>query len=169
MKRIFAAGALMSALIGASCALVACGDDVAPKAPAATENASPPVAASVEDVTVANVEMGSATPAAPNAPDFAVLYPEATLVGPATLARGPSGPGGILEFTTPDQPDAVVSFYRAHAEASGLTTIASMNQGGASAYSAGDGASGAGKLLSVVASPGEDGLTNVQLNWSAGR
>lgn len=169
MKRIFAVGALMSALIGMSGTLVACSDDAAPNAPAATENASSAVASAVEDVPVANAEMGAATPAAPDAPEFAVLYPEATLVGPVTLARGPSGPGGILEFTTPDQPDAVVAFYRSHAEASGLTTIASMNQGGASAYSAGDGASGAGKLLSVVASPSEDGLTNVQLNWSAGR
>lgn len=169
MKRIFAAGALMSALIGVSGTLVACSDDVAPKAPASIESAASADAPAVANAPAVKSELAAAAPAAPDAPDFAVLYPEATPLRPATLARGPSGPGGILEFTTPDQPEAVVTFYRAHAEASGLTTIASMNQGGASAYSAGDGASGAGKLLSVVASPGEDGLTNVQLNWSAGR
>lgn len=169
MKRIFAAGASMAALIGVSGALVACGNDGASEAPAASESVAPAAAAAVENIPAAKAGVAAATPAAPDAPAFAVIYPEATLVSPATLARGPSGPGGILEFTTQDQPDAVVAFYRSHAEASGLTTIASMNQGGASAYSAGDGASGAGKLLSVVAAPGKDGLTNVQMNWSAGR
>lgn len=169
MKRIFAVGVLMSTLIGASVMLAACGDDAPTKAPADVGIAAPADAPGTPVAPRADANMASAEPAAPDAPAFAVLYPNATLLGPATLARSPSGPGGILEFTTPDTPEAVVSFYRARAEASGLNTIASMNQGGASAYSAGDGANGAGKLLSVVASPGEDGLTNVQLDWSAGR
>ena len=169
MKRIFAVGALMSTLIGASVMLAACGDDAPTQAPANVEGAAPADTPESVDDTGADAGVVNAEPAAPDAPAFAVLYPNATLVGPATLARGPSGPGGILQFTTPDTPEAVVNFYRARAEASGLNTIASMNQGGASAYSAGDGANGAGKLLSVVASPGEDGLTNVQLDWSSGR
>lgn len=169
MKRTVVVGALMSILIGIGATLVACDDDVALKAPDARENAALTTPPAAEDVPAAKVELAAAAPASADAPEFAVLYPEAKPLRPATLARGPSGPGGILEFTTPDSPETVVTFYRAHAEASGLTTIASMNQGGASAYSAGDGANGAGKLLSVVASPGEDGLTNVQMNWSAGQ
>ena len=163
MKRIFAGSAVLAAL-----ALAACGGDAEPKAPEAAEPSSPPAAISeADEPAVAPVE--SATPAAPNAPEFAVLYPDATPVGPATMARGPTGPGGILTFTTDAQPEAVVAFYRERAESSGLKTIASMNQGGARAYSAGDGANGAGKLLSVVATPGEEGPTNVQLSWTAGR
>ncbi|WP_374598603.1 hypothetical protein [Brevundimonas sp.] len=169
MKRIFAVGVLMSTLIGAGGILAACGDDAPSKAPANVEVAAPADTPRAPGATEADAAGVNAQLAAPDAPAFAVLYPDATLLGPATLARGPSGPGGILEFTTSDTPEAVVSFYRARAEASGLNTIASMNQGGASAYSAGDGANGAGKLLSVVASPGEDGLTNVQLDWSSGR
>ncbi|WP_296170890.1 hypothetical protein [uncultured Brevundimonas sp.] len=169
MKRIFAVGVLMSALIGAGGILAACGDDAPSKAPANVEVAASADTPGSAGAAKAGTDVVSAQPAAPDAPAFAVLYPDATPLGPATLARGPSGPGGILQFTTPDTPEAVVSFYRARAEASGLNTIASMNQGGASAYSAGDGANGAGKLLSVVASPGEGGLTNVQLDWSSGR
>lgn len=169
MKRIFAVGALMSTVVGAGGMLAACGDDAPTKAPVDVEAAATVDTFGSNGAAGAGADVVTAQPAAPDAPAFAVLYPNATLVGPATLARGPSGPGGILEFTTPDTPEAVVNFYRARAEASGLNTIASMNQGGASAYSAGDGTNGAGKLLSVVASPGEDGLTNVQLDWSSGR
>lgn len=162
MKRIFAGSAVLAAL-----AVTACGEDAEPKAAAAVE-ASSSVATVVETDTPPAGAVESATPAAPNAPDFAVLYPDATPVGPATLARGPSGPGGIMTFTTPADPDAVVSFYRERAEAAGLATIASMNQGGTRAYSAGDGTSG-GKLLRIIATPTEDGPTNVQLDWTAGR
>lgn len=169
MKRILAVGVLMSTLIGAGGMLAACGDDAPTKAPANVEGAAAADTPGSAGAAQAGNDVVAAQPAAPDAPAFAVLYPDATLIGPATVARGPNGPGGILQFTTPDTPEAVVNFYRARAEASGLNTIASMNQGGASAYSAGDGANGAGKLLSVVASPGEDGLTNVQLDWSSGR
>lgn len=170
MKRIIAGGASVAALMAVGLVLVACGGDAEPEAPAAAEAAVSVDAPAVADAPSAAASTNAGTvPAAPDAPDYAVLYPEATPVGPATVARGPSGPGGIATFTTPATPDAVVAFYRQRAEAAGLVTIASMNQGGASAYSAGDGASGTGKLLSVVATPGEDGPTNVQLSWTAGR
>ena len=158
MKRIFAGSAVLAAL-----AVTACGGDAEPKAPAADapSPATTPVTATPEAVV-------EPTPAASNAPDFAVLYPGATPVGPATVARGPAGPGGIMTFTTPAEPDAVVAFYRERAEAAGLATIASMNQGGTRAYSAGDGTS-SGKLLRVIATPTEGGPTNVQLDWTAGR
>lgn len=169
MKRIFVAGAVATALVVVCGALAACGGDNEPKAPAASETAAPAAAPEAVEAAPATNAVVTATPAAPNAPDFAVLYPDATPVGPATMARGPVGAGGILTFTTEADPDAVVAFYRERAEATGLVTIASMNQGGARAYSAGDGANGTGKLLSVVATPGEGGPTNVQLSWTAGR
>ena len=169
MKRIIAGGASAAALMAVGLVLVACGGDAEPEAPAAVEASAPVDAPAVADAPAAASTNAGAVPAAPDAPDYAVLYPEATPMGPATVARGPSGPGGIATFTTPATPDAVVTFYRQRAEAAGLVTIASMTQGGASAYSAGDGASGTGKLLSVVATPGEDGPTNVQLSWTAGR
>ncbi|TPW02178.1 MAG: hypothetical protein FD125_2183, partial [bacterium] len=108
------------------------------------------------------------TPAAPGAPAFAVVYPGGTVEGPATVARGPDGPGGILSFTTEAAPDAVIDFYRQRAESAGLASVMAMNTGDARAYGAAA-SDGSGKLLRVVATPVEDGPTSVQLDWTAGR
>ena len=85
------------------------------------------------------------------------------------MAQGPSGPGGIVQFTTDADPEAVIAFYRQRAEAAGLKQINSMNRGDAQAYSAGDGATGRGQLLQVIATPVEGGPTDVQLDWTTGR
>lgn len=107
------------------------------------------------------------TAAADGAPDFAALYPGATTDAPATTATGPSGPGGMITFTTDAAPDAVVAFYRQRAESAGLSPVMAMNQGEARAYSAA-GQTPNGPSVQVVASPGEGGVTSVQLTWSAG-
>ena len=166
MKRMRAAAALAAAM-----AMTGCGQAAADKAPSADAGAE-----AVDTSAVIAAPDARATPAAPavlpaapGAPAFAVLYPGGSVDGPATMAQSPAGPGGILTFTTDASPDTVVAFYRQRAEAAGLTTIASMSQSGASAYSAGDGAAGQGKLLSVVATPVDDGPTSVQLSWAAGR
>ena len=106
--------------------------------------------------------------AAPGAPAFAVLYPGAAVEEPATTAVGPDGEGGLVTFATDAAPDAVVAFYRQHAEAAGLTSVMGMNQGDARAYGAA-GAQPNGASLQVVASPGETDRTSVQLTWNAGR
>ena len=85
------------------------------------------------------------------------------------MAQGPSGPGGIVQFTTDADPEAVIAFYRQRAEAAGLKQINSMNRGDAQAYSAGDGATGRGQLLQVIATRVEGGPTDVQLDWTTGR
>ena len=64
-------------------------------------------------------------------------------------------------------PDAVVAFYRQRAEAAGLAPVMAMNQGEARAYGAAARTAN-GATMQVVASPGEGGLTSVQLTWSAG-
>lgn len=170
MKRMRAAAALAAAM-----AMTGCGQAAADKAPSADAGAeavdtSAVIAApDARAPSAATPVAPAARPAAPDAPVFAVVYPGGSVDGPATMAQSPAGPGGILTFTTDASPDTVVAFYRQRAEAAGLTTIASMSQSGASAYSAGDGAAGQGKLLSVVATPVDDGPTSVQLSWAAGR
>ena len=167
MKRGLSVAAGMAALTAASL-LAGCGEG----GKAAEKGVSPPVetsAGTVERTTTTPVATGPATPAANGAPSFAVVYPGGELDAPATLAQSPTGPGGILTFTTTAAPDAVVDFYKQRAEAAGLQAINAMNQGEARAYSAGDGVDGRGQLLSVVASPLEGGPTSVQLSWSAGR
>ena len=156
-----------AAALGAGvCLLVGC-SRAAPEAEADAPPAETPAAAAEGAATPAAAS--AVQPVAPDAPDFAVVYPGGEPQGPPTLAMGPAGPGGILVFTTADTPDKVIEFYRGHAETHGLASIINMTQDGAKAYSAGDGAQGRGQLLSVVATPIEGGGTSVQLDWSAGR
>lgn len=108
-----------------------------------------------------------ARPAAPGAPIYAAIYPGGALDGAPLVASGPDGDGGVVTFTTPASPDAVVEFYKDRAEGAGLTSIMGMNQGDARAYGAAGEA--AGESLQVVASPGEEGETSVQLTWSQGQ
>ncbi|MGV8928704.1 MAG: hypothetical protein ACOH1E_03030 [Brevundimonas sp.] len=162
MKRTLAAATLTATMAIAGCSPPAEDAPAAAEAVAATA-AAPPVAE-----TPAAKPAAPAGLAAPGAPVFAVVYPGATPSGPVTVARGPDGPGGILSFTTEAEPDAVVDFYRARAEAAGLSSVMAMNTGAARAYGAAA-IDGSGKVLRVVATPTEDGPTNVQLDWTAGR
>lgn len=98
-------------------------------------------------------------------PQFAEVYPDAEVEGEPLTAGGAAGPGGMVTFVTDAQPDAVIAFYRERAEAAGLATMMSLNQGAARAYGAQKQATGAS--VNVVAAPSED-RTSVQLTWSAG-
>lgn len=101
------------------------------------------------------------------APDFAAIYPGGMIEAPPTVAGGPAGPGGIVSFTTEAKPDAVIGFYKQRAEAAGLASVMSMNQGDSQAYGAAEVTNGA--TLQVVATALEDAPTAVQLTWSAGQ
>lgn len=164
MKRMFAAAALTATLAAAGCGQSPAQDAVA-SADAAVDAGTP--AASEGALPAAVAPAGAARPAAPGAPAFAVVYPGGTVSGPATVAQGPDGPGGILSFTTDAPPETVIAFYRRHAEAAGLASVMAMNQGEARAYGAAAD-DGSGKLLRVVATPVENGPTSVQLDWTAG-
>lgn len=164
MKRMLAVAGLATAMTVIGCQKA---DEAEPveavaAAEAATDAAAAPLPAAV--APAARVE-----PAAPGAPAFAVLYPGATPKGPPVAGQSPAGPGGMLEFTTNASPDEVVAFYRQRAEAAGLKSINALNRDDARAYAAGDGADGSGKLLNVIATPVEDGPTDVLLTWSNGR
>ncbi len=135
---------------------------------AATEAGSPAAADPTPPVPAdALTPLAAAEPLAAGAPVFAVLYPGGAVQGEPTTAEGPAGPGGLVTFTTDDNPDAVVAFYRQRAEAAGLASVMSMNQGNARAYGAARTAGGA--RVEVVAAPVETGQTSVQLTWSAGK
>ncbi|WP_313472895.1 hypothetical protein [Brevundimonas sp.] len=165
MKRSVAAVA-----VALSVGLVGCDE----RSQAAPETSlSPPADAPAEIAPVAasapaaDVEAAPAPASIDGAPAFAALYPGAQTDGPATVANGPTGPGGLITFTTDAGPDAVVAFYKQRAEAAGLAPVMAMNQGEARAYGAAARTTN-GATLQVVASPGEGGLTSVQLTWSAG-
>jgi hypothetical protein len=80
------------------------------------------------------------------------------------VAAGPDGPGGLATYLTSADPEAVIEFHRSQAERAGLSSVMAMNQGDARAY----GAAKAQSSLQVVAAPTPDGMTSVQLSWSAG-
>ena len=116
--------------------------------------------------TPAAVAVPSGAAAAEGAPAFAVIYPGGRIDTPVTTASGASGPGGLVTYTTDADPDAVIAFHKARAEADGLSSVMAMNQGEARAYGAAGGQNGAN--VQVVAAPTESGETSVQLSWSAG-
>ena len=163
MKRGLAAVALGAALVMSGCSEQGEAEGAAPAAEAVAAD----VAAVAPAVTPASRSLEPAQPAAPGAPAFAVIYPGGEPTKPVTVAQGPQGPGGILEFTTDADPATVVAFYKQRADAAGLKAINAMSQGEARGYSAGDGAEG-GKLMTVIATP-VDGKTSVQLDWTNGR
>lgn len=157
MKSRLAAVALVATVAIAGCDTGASAPGAkAPTAPARSASAdvavsTPPALATEQDLTPQ--------------PQFAAVYPDAEVQGAPLNASGPAGDGGVLTFTTEANPDAVIAFYRERAETSGLATMMALNQGEARAYGAQNPTSGAS--LNVVASPME-GLTSVQLTWSAG-
>jgi len=163
MKRSVAAVA-----VALSVGLVGCDE----RSQAAPETSLPPPADTPAEIApvAASAPAADVEPAPASidgAPAFAALYPGAQTDGPATVANGPTGPGGLITFTTDAGPDAVVAFYKQRAEAAGLAPVMAMNQGEARAYGAAARSTN-GATLQVVASPGEGGLTSVQLTWSAG-
>ena len=165
MKRSLVAVVAVAMTVGlAGCDAAGDAADVSTDAAALEAAAAPADPAPAVD---ANTATPSATPAAPGAPVFAVLYPGGAVQDPAVTADGAAGPGGLVTFTTDAEPEAVVAFYRRRAEAAGLASVMSMNQGDARAYGAAAEATGA--ELQIVASPGDQGLTSVQLGWSAGQ
>lgn len=167
MKRTIAAAAMTALLAVAGCSREG---GKAEADTAAADAATPVTEAAARAETSAYPEPPAVVghPAAPGAPSFAAIYPGGTPNGPATVAQGPTGPGGIVSFTTPSSPDAVIDWYRRAAEAAGLTSVMAMNQGDARAYGAAA-EDGSGRLLRVVATPVEDGGSNVQLDWTAGK
>ena len=167
MKRLLAAAGLSAALVITGCDR---GDEDSPAAPDAADTAVEPASSAAREAPAPDDGgMAEATAAAPGAPPFAVLYPGATTKGEALAAQSPAGPGGMVEFLTEASPDAVVEFYRQRAEGAGLMSITTLSRDGARGYAAGDGADGSGRMLNVVATPMEDGATDVMLSWSSGR
>ncbi|HST92698.1 MAG TPA: hypothetical protein VLJ13_10935 [Brevundimonas sp.] len=171
MKRTIAAAAMTAIL-----AVAGCGRDPAPEAPAAGGAAAQTGAVAASTTVVPATDRAiypepppiDPKPAAPGAPSFAVIYPGGTATGPATVANGPGGPGGIVRYKTANSPDVIIDYYRRIAERDGLTSVMAMNQGDARAYGAAA-EDGSGKLLRVVATATADGGADVQLDWTAGK
>ena len=163
MKRIVAV-----ALMAGAAGLAACDKQPADPVPAieTTTTSAPVPTAPSEAIRQGAPSASPARPIVEGAPSFAVLYPGGEIEAPATVATSAAGPGGLVAFRTDADPATVVEFYRARAEAAGLSSVMAMNMGEARSYGAAK--ADAGANLQVVASPVEGGQTSVQLSWSAG-
>ncbi|QBX38800.1 hypothetical protein E4M02_11850 [Brevundimonas sp. S30B] len=157
MARLAAALVVIGSVTLAACdGEPARGADAAAPGAGAAEASAPPT----------DVPVDAASGSEEALPAFAELYPGADVSQPLVSADGASGPGGMTAFTTDASPEAVIDFYRQRAESAGLTSQTALNQGETRAYGA---VGEAGATVQVVAGPGENGVTSVQLTWSAGR
>lgn len=164
MKSSLAVVSVVLTVAIAGCDRRAAISDAEAHAEAPVVDAHPAVPAVVAPMTTPTAVPASAV-ADGGVPQFAAVYPNAEIEGDPLTAAGPAGPGGVVTFLTDAQPETVIAFYRERAEAAGLATMMSLNQGEARAYGAQKQATGAS--LNVVAAPSET-RTSVQLTWSAG-
>lgn len=158
--------ALLTALLTAGAGLASC-DRETDSASAKVESPSARVEAETPAV---------ATPAAPEAaplpageaiegaPAFAVVYPGGVVETTPLTPVAAGGAGGGVIFTSDASPDDIVDFYRRKAEAAGLASVMSLNQGETRGYGAAHAHGGEG--LKVVAYPIEPGRTSVQVTWT---
>jgi hypothetical protein len=165
MKRIVAVALMAGAAGLAGCDRTAA-DSTATAEPPPAAAPTATVASETPMTPPADTASPAARPIVEGAPACAVLYPGGEIEAPPTVATSAAGPGGLVAFRTDADPATVVEFYRARAEAAGLSSVMAMNMGDARSYGAAK--ADAGANLQVVASPVEGGQTSVQLSWSAG-
>ncbi len=91
-------------------------------------------------------------------PDGYSVYPGSTVVSSTNMKQA-DGEGSMVLMTTDDSPDEVVAYYRAQAEAVGITIQSEITANG-NKLIGGEGPDGS--TFSVNASPSDDGTT-VQL------
>lgn len=155
-------------ILAMTTALAGCGNGEAAVDRPDTKAAAPVVTEPEVDTTPQPASSDRDTVTRSGTPGFAAVFPDGQVSGTPTLSNGPTGPGGIVSFTTRADPATVVAHYQRQAEAAGLASVMAMNQSGARAYGAAA-ADGSGASLQVVADPVDNDTTAVQLTWSAGR
>jgi len=108
---------------------------------------------------------GAASAAAAKTPDFAPVYPGATVE--STIAgvgsENGEGQGGSVVFNTKASPQQVIDFYKQKTGAAGLTPQMSADMGQALMFAASDDATKRG--VQVIVS-GKDGGSNVTVTWA---
>ena len=109
----------------------------------------------------AQFTMGSGAGASAKMPDYAPLYPGATVE--TSVNVGGKEAGGSVVLKTSAAPDAVIDFYKKSTTSAGMTAVLSMVSGDTTTFSAKDDKTK--RVVSVIANK-TDGATNVQVTWS---
>jgi len=150
-------------VLGLAAALAACGpqkkseEDVAGPVAAGGSSAQA-VAGPAAEV---NIDDGAVITGG-GQPAFAPQYPGGAVVTAMTAVEN-GRHGGVFAFTTGDPVERVFTWYRAKAEAGGLTSQTNVETAGARVYSA-EGPKGD---VAITAAPQGGGKTYVQVTWSA--
>ncbi|GAA0282896.1 hypothetical protein GCM10009127_25400 [Alteraurantiacibacter aestuarii] len=107
----------------------------------------------LEDDEGQQISVNTGANVAIDLPDGYTVYPGATVVSNSVINAN-DGAGSIVMLTTPDSPDKVAAFYRAQAEAAGITIQMETTAQGSKMIA---GESGDGKTFSLSANPGDEG------------
>lgn len=120
-------------------------------------NDSQSVAEALIEADIGNdVTIGAAVP---DLPAGFTVYPGSTVTASTTISTGTGG-GVIMVMSSPDGADKVIDFYRAQAEAAGVTISQNATAGNNRIIG---GESADGLALTASAAPGGDGVTIIQL------
>ena len=154
---------MMRRIIGVSAAallLVACGSGDE----AAVETEGDDISIDMTGPDGEQVAVRGGSEAVDGMPDGFSAYPGATVVT-STSVDTTDGSGVLVVMTTSETPEKVIEYYRAQAEAAGVTIDGEMNSNGSRLI----GGEGPGGLaFSANASPGADGVNTVQLTVGRG-
>lgn len=158
--------ALLTALMAAGAGLASCDRETGSTSakvepPSAAVEAETPAAPAPAAPAAAPLPAGEAIE---GAPAFAVVYPGGVVETTPLTPVADGGVGGGIVFTSDASPDDIVDFYRRKAEAAGLASVMSLNQGETRGYGAAQSHGGEG--LKVIAYPIEPGRTSVQVTWT---
>jgi hypothetical protein len=107
------------------------------------------------------VTMGTGSAATAKLPNYAPLYPGATVE--TSVNSSGSNEGGMVLFKTNASSQNVIDFYKKSAGAAGMSDVFNMSTGDSMSFSAHDVKTKHG--FSVVATKAEGGTT-VQVTWS---
>lgn len=159
MRLVIAATAI------AALALTACGKKPEADKPSVTVNANGYTVKGNDGSATITTGSGAASAAAAKTPDFAPVYPGATVE--STIAgvgsENGEGQGGSVVFNTRASPQQVIDFYKQKTGAAGLTPQMSADMGQALMFAASDDATKRG--VQVIVS-GKDGGSNVTVTWA---
>jgi hypothetical protein len=151
-----AQGVIMRAVcLGVSAmALAACGQGSESVDVEATAEGDTRIAVQADDGERVTIQSGPT-----DLPAGFTVYPGATVTSSTTISTGTGG-GVIMVMSSPDSAEKVVDFYRAQAEAAGVTISQNAMAGNNRIIG---GQSTDGLALTASAAPGGNGVTIIQL------
>lgn len=149
----------------AAVSLAGCGKKEDSGKPAITATQGGYTVKSGDGTATVSTSAQAAAAAVSGLPDFAPLFPGASLENAIVSVPSENGDsqGSTVTYKVAATPDKVVAFYKEKAEAAGFKTVMNANMGAATMFAATDDATKRG--LQVIAS-GKGDATSVVVTWT---